>query len=84
MKNKSLRELRLQKWNRQLNETEKEINKQMRKANNSLKDLSGFKGYKKKPKNFAKIQRKAMNKVHFLMEKESRLIEKICNIDLIK
>jgi hypothetical protein len=81
MKTQSIKELRLQKWNKQLKETEKEINKQMRKANNGLKDLLGFKGYKKVPKNFAKIQRKAMNKAHFLMEKENRLNEKIRNID---
>jgi hypothetical protein len=43
--------------------------------------LLGFKGYKKTPKNFAKTQGKAMKKVHFLMQKESRLIEKIRNID---
>jgi len=84
MKDKSLRELRLQKWNKQLKETEKEIHKQMRKADNGLKDLLGFKGYKKTPKNFTKTQRKAMKKVHFLIQKESRLIEKIRNIDLIK
>ena len=81
MQTQALKELRLQKWNKQLKETEKELLYQMRKANNGLANLSDFKGFKKVPKNFATIQRKAMNRAVFLIDRENRLMEKIRNID---